>query len=54
MAEDDETREAVAWRILVQTREMASEARECRLDTLAYLLEMAELEAKQHVVLRRR
>jgi hypothetical protein len=45
-------REAMAWRTVVQTGELAKEAQACGLDALAFLLGMAQLEAKQHVVMK--
>jgi hypothetical protein len=44
--------EAVAWRTLVQVRELVKHARSVGLDTMAYLLDMVALEAGLHVTLK--
>ena len=49
MAEAEE-REAIAWQTLTQVYALAKEARAVGLDTMAYLLDMVALEARQHVV----
>ena len=49
----DIEREVIAWQTLAQSTALAAEARRVGLDTLAYLLEMVVLEAKQHVVVKR-
>lgn len=41
-------RAAIASRTLVQVGALAKEARNVGLDALAYLLEMAAIEARQH------
>ena len=47
-----EEREAIAWQTLTQVQALAKDARAVGLDTMAYLLDMVALEARQHVVMR--
>jgi hypothetical protein len=51
---NDAEREAVAWRAEQTATEIAKHAHAVKLDTLAYLLQMVALEAKQHVALKGR
>ncbi len=45
-------REEVASRTLTQVTELAQQARGVGLDTLAYLLDIVGLEARQHLVIK--
>ena len=47
-------REAIVWQAIVQSKTMADEARRVGLDTLAYLLEMVVMEAKQETIMKQR
>ena len=47
-------RDAVAWHAAQTATELAKHAQAVGLDTLAYLLEMAAMEAKQYVAVHAR
>jgi len=47
-------RETIVWQAIVQSKTLADEARRVGLDTLAYLLEMVVMEAKQETVVKQR